>query len=129
MKESCIRNLLCTRSRFPNWTGDWRKIIRQHGARIISAEPEFVVLELTGHKDQTQELLEILKEYELAGICPKRQSGSRQKNVNYRQFRQIIPIKPGPKAFSNLLIPILTKTQTQESADSIGQLKIKNSNP
>lgn len=45
--------------------GGLEKIIRQHGARIISAEPEFVVLELTGHKEQTQELLEILKEYGL----------------------------------------------------------------
>jgi len=41
------------------------KIIRQHNAKIIAAEPEFVVLELTGHKDQTQELLEILKGYSL----------------------------------------------------------------
>ena len=41
------------------------KIIRQHNAKIIAAEPEFVVLELTGHKDQTQELLEILKGYNL----------------------------------------------------------------
>jgi acetolactate synthase-1/3 small subunit len=45
--------------------GGLEKIIRQHGARIISAEPEFVVLELTGHKEQTQELLEILKNYGL----------------------------------------------------------------
>jgi len=41
------------------------KIIRQHNAKIIAAEPEFVVLELSGHKEQTQELLEILKEYGL----------------------------------------------------------------
>ncbi|SRR5690606_756768 len=42
------------------------KIIRQHNAKIIAAEPEFVVLELTGHKEQTQELLEILKGYGLS---------------------------------------------------------------
>lgn len=41
------------------------KIIRQHNAKVIAAEPEFVVLELTGHKEQTQELLEILKGYGL----------------------------------------------------------------
>ncbi|MHA7131690.1 acetolactate synthase small subunit [Algoriphagus namhaensis] len=41
------------------------KIIRQHHAKIIAAEPEFVVLELSGHKEQTQELLEILKGYGL----------------------------------------------------------------
>ncbi|MDN3205145.1 acetolactate synthase small subunit [Algoriphagus sediminis] len=41
------------------------KIIRQHHAKIIAAQPEFVVLELSGHKEQTQELLEILKGYGL----------------------------------------------------------------
>lgn len=41
------------------------KIIRQHSAKIIAAEPEFIVLEVSGHKEQTQELLEILKDYGL----------------------------------------------------------------
>lgn len=41
------------------------KIIRQHHAKIIAAEPEFVVLELSGHKEQTQDLLEILQSYGL----------------------------------------------------------------
>ena len=41
------------------------KIIRQHHAKVIAAEPEFVVLELSGHKEQTQELLEILQDYGL----------------------------------------------------------------
>ncbi len=41
------------------------QIIRQHHAKIIAAQPEFVVLELSGHKEQTQELLEILQGYGL----------------------------------------------------------------
>ncbi|MCS5490467.1 acetolactate synthase small subunit [Algoriphagus limi] len=45
--------------------GGLEKIIRQHNAKIIAAEPQFVVLELSGHKEQTQELLEILKGYGL----------------------------------------------------------------
>lgn len=45
--------------------GGLEKIIRQHNAKIIAAEPDFVVLELSGHKEQTQELLEILKDYGL----------------------------------------------------------------
>ena len=45
--------------------GGLEKVIRQHNAKIIAAEPDFVVLELTGHKEQTQELLEILKGYGL----------------------------------------------------------------
>jgi acetolactate synthase-1/3 small subunit len=45
--------------------GGLEKVIRQHNAKIIAAEPDFVVLELTGHKEQTQQLLEILKGYGL----------------------------------------------------------------
>ncbi|WP_114752268.1 acetolactate synthase small subunit [Pleomorphovibrio marinus] len=37
------------------------RVIRQHNARIISAEKDFVVIELTGHKEDTQDLLEVLK--------------------------------------------------------------------
>ncbi|HSI74896.1 MAG TPA: acetolactate synthase small subunit [Lunatimonas sp.] len=39
------------------------KVIRQHSARIISAEKDFVVIELTGHKEDTQALLEVLKDF------------------------------------------------------------------
>ncbi|WP_209329734.1 acetolactate synthase small subunit [Lunatimonas salinarum] len=39
------------------------KVIRQYNARIISAEKDFVVVELTGHKEDTQELLEVLKDF------------------------------------------------------------------
>jgi acetolactate synthase I/III small subunit len=41
------------------------KVIRQFNAHIIAAEKEFVVLEFTGHKEDTQELLEILKPFNL----------------------------------------------------------------
>lgn len=41
------------------------KVIRQYNARIISAEKEFVVIEMTGHREDTQELLEILKEFDI----------------------------------------------------------------
>jgi acetolactate synthase-1/3 small subunit len=41
------------------------KVIRQYNARIISAEKDFVVIEMTGHKEDTQELLEILKEFDI----------------------------------------------------------------
>jgi acetolactate synthase-1/3 small subunit len=39
------------------------KVIRQHNARIIAAEKEFVVIEMTGHKQDTQDLLEVLKDF------------------------------------------------------------------
>jgi acetolactate synthase I/III small subunit len=41
------------------------KVIRQFNARIIAAEKEFVVIEFTGHKEDTQALLEILKTFNL----------------------------------------------------------------
>lgn len=41
------------------------KVIRQYNARIISAEKDFVVIEMTGHKEDTQELLMILKEFDI----------------------------------------------------------------
>ena len=42
-----------------------QKVIRQFNAHIIAAEKEFVVLEFTGHKEDTQALLEILKPFNL----------------------------------------------------------------
>lgn len=39
------------------------KVIRQYNAKIISAEKDFVVIEMTGHKKDTQDLLEVLKEF------------------------------------------------------------------
>ncbi|WP_194777032.1 acetolactate synthase small subunit [Pararhodonellum marinum] len=41
------------------------KVIRQFNAHIIAAEQEFVVIELSGHKEDTQALLEILKEFNI----------------------------------------------------------------
>ncbi|WP_143962300.1 acetolactate synthase small subunit [Litoribacter populi] len=41
------------------------KVIRQYSARIISAEKDFVVIEMTGHKEDTQELLSILKKFNI----------------------------------------------------------------
>ncbi|MBS9522596.1 acetolactate synthase small subunit [Litoribacter alkaliphilus] len=41
------------------------KVIRQYNARIISAEKNFVVIEMTGHKEDTQELLGILKKFNI----------------------------------------------------------------
>ena len=38
-------------------------VIRQHNAKIISAEKGFVVIEMTGHKKDTQDLLEVLKDF------------------------------------------------------------------
>ena len=40
-----------------------KKIVRNHFARIISVEKEFIILEKTGHKEETQKLFNELKPY------------------------------------------------------------------
>ncbi len=39
------------------------KIVRLHNARILSIEPEYILIEKTGHKEETQELLETLEPF------------------------------------------------------------------
>ncbi len=38
------------------------KLVRAHNARILSIEPEYVVIERTGHQHETEALLEALQE-------------------------------------------------------------------
>lgn len=39
------------------------KIMRQHNARILTVEEEFLIVEKSGHKEETQELLEQLEPF------------------------------------------------------------------
>ena len=39
------------------------RLIRKHNARVLLIEPEFVVIEKTGHEHQTEALLNDLKQY------------------------------------------------------------------
>lgn len=41
------------------------RIIRRHNARILDINPEFTVLEKTGHVNETQKLFEQLKKYDI----------------------------------------------------------------
>jgi len=41
------------------------KLVRKHSARILSVHPDFLVIEKTGHKEDTQALLEDLKPYQV----------------------------------------------------------------
>lgn len=45
--------------------GDAEKILREYNARILSIEPEFTIVEKTGHSSDIQKLFEALKPYEL----------------------------------------------------------------
>lgn len=38
-------------------------LIRRHNARILTIEPEYIVVEKTGHKDETKELFRALEHY------------------------------------------------------------------
>lgn len=48
------------------------KLIRAHNARILSIEPEYIVVEKTGHQDETESLL---REFEKKGIYEFVRSG------------------------------------------------------
>lgn len=43
--------------------GDAESIIRNHNARVLSVEKDFVVIEKTGHKEETQSLFNELEPY------------------------------------------------------------------
>tara|TARA_B100000809_G_C15108350_1_gene519609 strand:- start:176 stop:709 length:534 start_codon:yes stop_codon:yes gene_type:complete len=43
--------------------GKAENIVRRHNARVLSVEPEFTVLEKTGHKEETQQLFDDLEPY------------------------------------------------------------------
>lgn len=43
--------------------GDVEKVIREHHARILSVDPQFMVIEKTGHVEETQLLFEELQPY------------------------------------------------------------------
>jgi len=41
------------------------KLIREHSARILEVTPEYTVIEKTGHKEETQNLMQQLRQYGL----------------------------------------------------------------
>ena len=43
--------------------GKAESIVRRHNARVLSVEPEFTVLEKTGHKEETQQLFDDLEPF------------------------------------------------------------------
>jgi acetolactate synthase-1/3 small subunit len=50
-------------TKFLDGKHDLEKIIRTHQAHILSVESAYMVIEKTGHKEETQELLELLQPY------------------------------------------------------------------
>lgn len=45
--------------------GEAEQIVRKHHARILAVEPEFTIVEKTGHQHETQLLFEELEPYEI----------------------------------------------------------------
>jgi acetolactate synthase I/III small subunit len=62
------------------------KIIRQHNAHIIAAEKEFVVIEFSGHKENTQELLEELRPYNLLEFSRSGRVAIAKPNFSVQQY-------------------------------------------
>ena len=51
---------------------DLEKVIRKHHARILTVEQDFVVIEKTGHREDIEQLFEVL---EPMGLCEFVRSG------------------------------------------------------
>lgn len=62
-------------------------IIRSHQARILSIEPEFTVVELTGLKEETQELFEELRPF---GLLEFVRSGRVAITKPMKEFRTVL---------------------------------------
>lgn len=45
------------------------QIVREHQARILAIEGDFMIIEKTGHQRETQQLLEELKDYGVLEFC------------------------------------------------------------
>ena len=50
-------------------TGDVEKVVRDNHARILTVDPEFMIIEKTGHFEETQILFEQLKPYGVLGFA------------------------------------------------------------
>ncbi|MDD4820559.1 MAG: acetolactate synthase small subunit [Flavobacteriales bacterium] len=57
-------------------------LVRKHNVRILEVDDDFIVLEKTGHKDETQELFEMLKPY---GLLQFVRSGQIAITKSYRE--------------------------------------------
>ena len=66
---------------------DVEQIIREHNARILTVEPEYTVIEKTGHKEDTQNLYESLEPFGLQGFV---RSGRIGISKHAKQFKEIM---------------------------------------
>jgi acetolactate synthase I/III small subunit len=63
------------------------QILRKHNARILSVEPEFTVIEKTGHKKETQDLLEELEPH---GVLEFARSGRVAVTKPMKEFKEYL---------------------------------------
>lgn len=63
------------------------QILRKHNARILSVEPEFTVIEKTGHKKETQDLLEELEPH---GVLEFARSGRVTVTKPMKEFKDYL---------------------------------------
>lgn len=62
------------------------EIIRANHARILSIEPEFFVIEQTGHEEETQALFEKLEPYGILGFSRSGRVGIAKKIFNMHKY-------------------------------------------
>jgi len=63
------------------------QILRKHNARILTVEPEFTVIEKTGHKQETQDLLEALEPH---GVLEFARSGRVSVTKPMKEFKEYL---------------------------------------
>lgn len=68
-------------------SGDVENVIRENHARILTVDPEFMVVEKTGHKEETQELFYKLEPY---GVLEFVRSGRIAITKNEEELRTYI---------------------------------------
>ena len=82
------------------------QIIRDNHARILTVDPEYIVIEKTGHKEETTALFDILKQH---GLLEFVRSGR-------------VALVKSPKAFENYLkAPELGKRISEEAVRGYGE--------
>ncbi len=67
--------------------GEAETVVRNHNARVLSVAPEYTIIEKTGHKEETQQLFEVLEPY---GILEFVRSGRVAISKPMKEFKEYL---------------------------------------
>lgn len=85
---------------------DVETLIRQHNAHILTVEPEYVIIEKAGHKDETQELFEKLRPF---GILQFARSGRVAVTKQIKEFTAYLDDLDDANNYSEKEVLLLTQ--------------------